>query len=574
MEKEFGKTSIDNSSNSGDNNRDDKDQFNILIIILIWASIVFVGIKAILLSFANMMFDPLIGCMTLGLTVIGIISLIYILRAKKWALFLWIAYRLSGALVNTYVIMNHDLSTNITIAIVNIVLMLLSLQIKKNGVSAWSIIFNKNKRSTGLHNADAVSNANEENRGCGTLFSEIDTNSESKESQIAPQDTNVQIEDEKTTMTKHLDWDKGAEKKQLVDETNDFVDSPDSYNHHIVMSNPKEEKRRKLYLIITMLAVALLGVAIWLATRYVSQESSRDTKESMEIFDCGLFSFEYPSTFKTAPIQNAPHMILKLESDDYMVSISYWDYGLGDDASIWNDEYFERYKQMPIEDGTLVDIAKVGVQTKDGFVKSLKLKTNINSRNNDVTTCAKLLTYLMFHDGYLLVFVFESEGSYPIPIPEHYSTTYPDEIMKGLRFKYSEEDMCAESFKGNTNDDNESTTSFNQIVHEELESAAREYNEELPEDLGFGMKMIRCALEKKAMVYTIRWIGMSPSDFSSEDVAELKDALIEGLVEEKSSPIVKAMLDKMTRYGYYFVYKIANENGESVCSVKILPSEI
>lgn len=146
--------------------------------------------------------------------------------------------------------------------------------------------------------------------------------------------------------------------------------------------------------------------------------------------------------------------------------------------------------------------------------------------------------------------------------------------MKGLRFKYSEEDMCAESFKGNTNDDNESTTSFNQIVHEELESAAREYNEELPEDLGFGMKMIRCALEKKAMVYTIRWIGMSPSDFSSEDVAELKDALIEGLVEEKSSPIVKAMLDKMTRYGYYFVYKIVNENGERVCSVKILPSEI
>jgi hypothetical protein len=559
--------------NAGLQISNDRFGFNVFIIVWIWASMVFVGIRAIILSFANMMFDPLIGCMTLGLTVIGILSLIYILRAKKWALFLWIAYRLSGAFVNTYVIMNRDLSTNITIAIVNIILMLLLLQIKKNGVSAWSIIFNKNKLSTILHGDDAVSNTNEENRDCCTLFSDIDTNSESKESQITLQDTNVQIEDERNTITKHLGWEKGAEKKQLVDETNDFVVSSDSYNHHIVMSNPKDEKRRKLYLIITMLSVALLGVAIWLATRYVSQESSRDTKESMEIFDCGLFSFEYPSTFKTIPIQNAPHMILKLESDDYMVSISYWDYGLGEDASIWNDEYFERYKQMPIEDGSLVDIAKVGVQTKEGFVKSLKLKTNINSRNNDLTTCAKLLTYLIFHNGCLLVFVFESEGAYPIPMPEHYPTTYPDEIMKGLTLKSNKDNLKA--FDDETDDNNDVfERTLIQTIHNEIESATQDYNKDLPEKIGYGMTMIRCALEGHTIVYTIRWEGMGQSDFSAKDIAELKDGLIEGMIKEKDSPIMKVMLNSMREYGYYFIYRFINEREESLCSIKINPFEI
>ena len=49
--------------------------------------------------------------------------------------------------------------------------------------------------------------------------------------------------------------------------------------------------------------------------------------QTYKYFDCGLFSFDYPSVFKTTPIQNAPHMVLKLESDNYIFSASYWDKG-------------------------------------------------------------------------------------------------------------------------------------------------------------------------------------------------------------------------------------------------------
>lgn len=566
-------TDINNSPS-----QDNGGQFNVLITIWIWASIVFVGIKAIILSFANMMFNPFIGCMTIGLTVIGIVSLIYILRAKKWALFLWIAYRLFGALVNTYVLMNHDLLTNIAIVIVNIILMLLALQIKKNGVSAWSIIFKKNKPNTGLHRFDTASNTHEEKRNCGTLFSEIATNTKSKEAHITSQNTNVPIENENTTITKHLEQENLTEIKTKVNENHDYIDSSDSYKHYKSLSNLKDEKHKRQYLIITVLVVVFLGVCIWLAPKHLSQESAKAPEESMKTFDCGLFTFEYPSTFKTSPIQNAPHMVLKLESDDCVVSISYWDYGLNDDASIWNDEYFERYKQMPIENGSLVDIAKVGVQTKEGFVKCLKLKSNINIRDNDITNYTKLLTYLAFHNGYLLVFVFESDGSYPIPIPEHYPTTYPDEIMKGLTLKSNEDNLKAFDDEtidnSSSNKDDEFGHTLNQTIHNEMEIAAQDYNKDLPEKIGYGMTMIRCALEGHSIVYTIRWEGMKQSDFSAEDLAELKDVFIEGMIEEKDSPIMKVMLNRMREYGYDYIYRFVNERGERLCSIKINPSEI
>jgi hypothetical protein len=57
------------------------------------------------------------------------------------------AYRLAGGVINGLISAKYDFTTHIIIAIVNISLMILLLQIKKNGVSAWSIIFKKNKPS-------------------------------------------------------------------------------------------------------------------------------------------------------------------------------------------------------------------------------------------------------------------------------------------------------------------------------------------------------------------------------------------------------------------------------------------
>jgi len=147
-------------------------QFHWLIVGLIWISIIFFGVRGVSSSFTNMIFSPTIGIITLVLSLVGMVSLFFILRAKKWALFLWIAYRLAGGVVNGLINTKFDFATNIIIALVNIGLMLLILQIKKNGVSAWSLIFKKkvsktdNKESvdeevTSKGSQDATSKQNE-----------------------------------------------------------------------------------------------------------------------------------------------------------------------------------------------------------------------------------------------------------------------------------------------------------------------------------------------------------------------------------------------------------------------------
>ena len=580
------------------NSSSDESLFNGWVTGIIWVNIIFFGARGIISSFTNMIFSPLIGCITLCLSIVGIISLLYILSAKKWAFFLWIAYRIAGAVVVSLINPRFSLTAHIIFAVVNILLMIAILQIKKNGVSAWSIIFKRNEKHKTSHNGYPVgrkkynsSKIKEENTD-ETIFHQlrdkytnltssqtiniaevISTNTESRSDLENNIYTINNLDD--TPIKKdctNFDTHKSAKSEDSPTGLFEKIKGGRQLTNNLTTS--RFWKKYWLYIFGCVLLIALTYISILNYHNTKGQENPKS--ETDVIYDCGLFSFTYPSTFKTIPIQNAPHMILKLESDDYIFSVSYWDYGISSDVSIWNDTIFERYQQMPIENGYLVDIDKVGVQTKDGFIKSLKLKSNIHQYLSDTISNLKVLSYIMIHEGYLFVFSFESEGQFPTPIPDAYPTTYPDMIMKGLKLKTNEDVGNKDGTIDNNsyNKKSESTPTFNQEVHDEIKNMAQEYNKELPEELGLGMTMIRCALEKNAMVYTIRWTGMSPSDFSVEDVAEMKEAMIEGLIEEKSSPIMKALLNTMDIYEYYFIYKIENEKGERLCSIKITPSEI
>ena len=149
MNKEERKALIDKENVENVSVEDDTtSKFHWLIVGWIWISIIFFGVRGVISSFTNMMFSPTIGIITLVLSLVGMVSMFFILQAKKWALFLWIAYRVAGGVVNGLINTKFDFATNIIIALVNIGLMLLILQIKKNGVSAWSLIFRKKVSKT------------------------------------------------------------------------------------------------------------------------------------------------------------------------------------------------------------------------------------------------------------------------------------------------------------------------------------------------------------------------------------------------------------------------------------------
>ena len=110
-------------------------------------------------------------------------------------------------------------------------------------------------------------------------------------------------------------------------------------------------------------------------------------------------------------------------------------------------------------------------------------------------------------------------------------------------------------------------------VREDMIDAAQSYNKDLPEEIGNGLTMVKCELESYSMVYTIQWKGLSPSDFTDNDVSELRESTIEGLKEENSA-LMKAMLNNMKDYGYDFIYRYVNEKGEELCSINISPYDL
>ena len=262
-----------------------------------------------------------------------------------------------------------------------------------------------------------------------------------------------------------------------------------------------------------------------------------------KIFDCGLFSFEYPSTYKTSPIQNAPHMVLKLESDKYFFSASYWDKGLSEDMSIWDDEIFNLYKENAIGNGDLIDITRETIQTKSGPRRCLKLKTNIYKRKQGVDIYIKVLSYLMLHKGYLFTFAFTSQGKYT----QNTQTTYPDKIMKGLKFKTT--DTINEDFDGY------------------LIEIVKKLNEQCPMQIDDCTTHLHVLLSGKTVI-----MKTLVEDFCDDLVNydEFKKKMCQNL----SVALEKPFVQYLDSNGYSVIYMIYNENDRLKKKISITGRDI
>ena len=81
----------------------------------------------------------------LSLSVLVIISLALIMMQKKNGVYLFVALQLVSIVFNT--IMDSDPINHILVALVMCGVMFLILQIRKDGISAWKVIMNKEVNS-------------------------------------------------------------------------------------------------------------------------------------------------------------------------------------------------------------------------------------------------------------------------------------------------------------------------------------------------------------------------------------------------------------------------------------------
>lgn len=137
------KTLIEERGKSDDVNNVENRQFNGFVTGIIWLSIVVGGIRGTMNCLTYFYISPLVGSLLLGLHIFGIVVLCFILAAKRWAIFAWVGYIVAIVLVNGYY--DNDYLPYAFVGALKLVFLFLLLQIKKDGVSAWSIIFSKKK---------------------------------------------------------------------------------------------------------------------------------------------------------------------------------------------------------------------------------------------------------------------------------------------------------------------------------------------------------------------------------------------------------------------------------------------
>lgn len=134
-------------TNANQTKKESTNKFNTWVVGIILVNIIFGGIKTIIQCQTVFLFDPKLGIILLGIQLVGLISLIGILNAKKWAFFVWFAYRLAGAVINGYFDPIHGYSYHLLVAAGSILLLYITLQIKKNGIAAWDVIYRKSRVS-------------------------------------------------------------------------------------------------------------------------------------------------------------------------------------------------------------------------------------------------------------------------------------------------------------------------------------------------------------------------------------------------------------------------------------------
>ena len=93
----------------------------------------------------SMLNDIFFLCVNLSLSVLVIISLSLIMMKKMSGVYLFVALQLVSIVFNS--IMDSDPINHILVALVMCVVMFLILQIRKDGISAWKVIMNKEANS-------------------------------------------------------------------------------------------------------------------------------------------------------------------------------------------------------------------------------------------------------------------------------------------------------------------------------------------------------------------------------------------------------------------------------------------
>ena len=176
-----------------------------------------------------------------------------------------------------------------------------------------------------------------------------------------------------------------------------------------------------------MKRLMLLIFASLLANTLSSQNSRTKVFKS----NISHFSFVYPSYLVENKINNAPHMLLKLDSDNYSLAISFWEYNFDKSVTVWDKQIVnncynidKNYPNHYVEHSC----EKIYLMINNKKVKCLKSTTRTILIYHNRSTKGKQIIYRLLHNGNYLQFVF-----FVFEYNNYWDKiNFSDKIMEGL----------------------------------------------------------------------------------------------------------------------------------------------
>lgn len=115
----------------------------------------------------------------------------------------------------------------------------------------------------------------------------------------------------------------------------------------------------------------------------VSVSFSQNSTSKAYKSEVGHFSFVYPSYLEQQKINNAPHMLLKLDSKKYSFTFALWEYDFERSITIWDEDiianFLDSFKSVPnsqIEKSCEKIYLTIANNTKIKCLKSITRTTN------------------------------------------------------------------------------------------------------------------------------------------------------------------------------------------------------
>lgn len=159
---------------------------------------------------------------------------------------------------------------------------------------------------------------------------------------------------------------------------------------------------------------------------------SQNSTSKLYKSEIGNFSFTYPTYLEQQKINNAPHMLLKLNSDKFSLTISLWEYYFDESISIWDDDIVSNFlnADKSISNSQIEKSCEKMYLNIDNKVKVKCLKSIITTNySQGQTIIVKQITYRFLNNGNYLQFCF-----FVLDDQIYWNNQlFFDDIMKGLK---------------------------------------------------------------------------------------------------------------------------------------------